>query len=120
MPLNIKETEDWPMPAWFKMSAPSCGATIQYSCPIRKKSGTTEQASLTNHKPEPYVRRLPPKSAKLTTPLNIYCFSFVFSSCWLLIFLACRWNPLQESRFIHHKFLLLMQFGWFHLQLLWF
>uniref|UniRef100_A0A5K3EWL1 Glycoprotein N n=1 Tax=Mesocestoides corti TaxID=53468 RepID=A0A5K3EWL1_MESCO len=51
------------------------------------KTGTTGQASLTNHKPES-----PSESTTLATPLIIYCTSFVSFSGWLLIFLACHYN----------------------------
>uniref|UniRef100_A0A5K3FH96 Uncharacterized protein n=1 Tax=Mesocestoides corti TaxID=53468 RepID=A0A5K3FH96_MESCO len=55
-------------------------------------TGTTEQASSTNHKPEPRVRRFPSESTTLTTSLNIYCISSMSFSGWLLIFLACHRN----------------------------
>uniref|UniRef100_A0A5K3FXF9 Frizzled/Smoothened transmembrane domain-containing protein n=1 Tax=Mesocestoides corti TaxID=53468 RepID=A0A5K3FXF9_MESCO len=55
-------------------------------------TGATEQALLTNHKPEPHVRSLPSQSTTLATPLIIYCTSFVSFSGWLLIFLACHPN----------------------------
>uniref|UniRef100_A0A5K3EFW6 Uncharacterized protein n=1 Tax=Mesocestoides corti TaxID=53468 RepID=A0A5K3EFW6_MESCO len=52
----------------------------------------TEQALLTNHKPEPHVRRLPSESTTLATPIIIYCSSLVSFSGWLPIILACHWN----------------------------
>uniref|UniRef100_A0A5K3ENU0 Ovule protein n=1 Tax=Mesocestoides corti TaxID=53468 RepID=A0A5K3ENU0_MESCO len=60
--------------------------------PNRNKIGTTEQALLTNHKPEPHVRRLPFESATLATQLVIYCTSVVSFSGWLSSFPACHWN----------------------------
>uniref|UniRef100_A0A5K3FW13 Uncharacterized protein n=1 Tax=Mesocestoides corti TaxID=53468 RepID=A0A5K3FW13_MESCO len=52
-------------------------------------TGTTEQALLTNHKPEPHIRRLPSDSATLATPLIIYCISSMSFSGWLPSFPAC-------------------------------
>uniref|UniRef100_A0A5K3F5H2 Uncharacterized protein n=1 Tax=Mesocestoides corti TaxID=53468 RepID=A0A5K3F5H2_MESCO len=72
------------------MSASSDVATLQYLSPNWKNTATTEQALLTNHMPEPQVRRLPSESATLATPLLIYCTSFVSFSGWQLIFLACH------------------------------
>uniref|UniRef100_A0A5K3F2F4 Uncharacterized protein n=1 Tax=Mesocestoides corti TaxID=53468 RepID=A0A5K3F2F4_MESCO len=57
-----------------------------------KNRGTAEQALLTNHEPEPQVRRLPFESSTLATPLNTYNSLSVSFSGWLLIFLACHWN----------------------------
>uniref|UniRef100_A0A5K3EUP5 Uncharacterized protein n=1 Tax=Mesocestoides corti TaxID=53468 RepID=A0A5K3EUP5_MESCO len=57
-----------------------------------KNAGITDQALLTNHKPEPLVRRLPSKFTTLATPLFIYCTSSMSFSGWLLTFLACHWN----------------------------
>uniref|UniRef100_A0A5K3FI52 Uncharacterized protein n=1 Tax=Mesocestoides corti TaxID=53468 RepID=A0A5K3FI52_MESCO len=74
------------------MSAPSDVATVEYPSHNRKKTGTTEQALLTNQKPEPHVRRLPSESTKLATPLIMYCSPLVSFSSWLIIFLACHWN----------------------------
>uniref|UniRef100_A0A5K3FBA4 Ovule protein n=1 Tax=Mesocestoides corti TaxID=53468 RepID=A0A5K3FBA4_MESCO len=65
---------------------------VEYPSPDRKKTGTTEQALLTNQKPEPRVRRLRSESTTLATSLIIYCSSVVSFSCWPLIFLACHWN----------------------------
>uniref|UniRef100_A0A5K3EV96 DDE_5 domain-containing protein n=1 Tax=Mesocestoides corti TaxID=53468 RepID=A0A5K3EV96_MESCO len=63
MPLERRETQDWLRPG-----GPTClnpdptpqGVRIvEYPSPNRKKTGTTEQAFLTNQKPGPHVRRLP-------------------------------------------------------------
>uniref|UniRef100_A0A5K3F156 Secreted protein n=1 Tax=Mesocestoides corti TaxID=53468 RepID=A0A5K3F156_MESCO len=67
----------------------------QYGCRLIKTS-TTEQALLTNHKPEPQLKRLPSESTTLATPFIIYCSSFVPVSGWLLIFLACHWNTERQ------------------------
>uniref|UniRef100_A0A5K3FHH9 Uncharacterized protein n=1 Tax=Mesocestoides corti TaxID=53468 RepID=A0A5K3FHH9_MESCO len=71
------------------MSAPLC-ANVEYPSPNRKKTGTTEQALLTNQKPEPHVRHLPSESATLATPRIRYCSLVMSFSGWLLIFLACH------------------------------
>uniref|UniRef100_A0A5K3FPN8 Uncharacterized protein n=1 Tax=Mesocestoides corti TaxID=53468 RepID=A0A5K3FPN8_MESCO len=47
--------------------------SVDYPSPNRKKTGITEQALLTNQKPEPRVRGLPFESTTLATPLIIYC-----------------------------------------------
>uniref|UniRef100_A0A5K3EKC3 Secreted protein n=1 Tax=Mesocestoides corti TaxID=53468 RepID=A0A5K3EKC3_MESCO len=65
---------------------------VKYPNPNRKKTGTTEQALLTNHKPEPSVRRLPSESATLATPLIVYCISSMSFSGWLPSYPACHWN----------------------------
>uniref|UniRef100_A0A5K3FC89 Ovule protein n=1 Tax=Mesocestoides corti TaxID=53468 RepID=A0A5K3FC89_MESCO len=61
--------------------------TVKYPSPNRKKTGTTKQALLTNHGPEP-----PSESSTLATPLYIYCTTFLSFSGWLPVFLACHWN----------------------------
>uniref|UniRef100_A0A5K3G656 Uncharacterized protein n=1 Tax=Mesocestoides corti TaxID=53468 RepID=A0A5K3G656_MESCO len=76
------------------MSEPSDVPIVEYPSPSVKKTGTTKQAVLANHKPEPHVGRIPFESTKLATPLIIYCTSSVsFSDC-LLTFLAM---PLEQS-----------------------
>uniref|UniRef100_A0A5K3F7Y1 Uncharacterized protein n=1 Tax=Mesocestoides corti TaxID=53468 RepID=A0A5K3F7Y1_MESCO len=71
----------------------ACDATnVEYPSPNRKKTGTTEDALLTNQKPEPRVRRLPSESTTLATPMIIYCTSVVSFSGWLPVLLACHWN----------------------------
>uniref|UniRef100_A0A5K3F735 Uncharacterized protein n=1 Tax=Mesocestoides corti TaxID=53468 RepID=A0A5K3F735_MESCO len=55
------------------------------------ETGTTVLALLTNHKPDPNVRRLPSESITLATPLIIYCTSVVAFSGWLPSFPACHW-----------------------------
>uniref|UniRef100_A0A5K3FAW2 LITAF domain-containing protein n=1 Tax=Mesocestoides corti TaxID=53468 RepID=A0A5K3FAW2_MESCO len=67
-------------------------ANVEYPSPNRKRNGTEEQVLLTNHKPEPRVRRLQSESTTLPTPL-ISCYtSFVSFPGWLLIFFVCHWN----------------------------
>uniref|UniRef100_A0A5K3G042 Neur_chan_memb domain-containing protein n=1 Tax=Mesocestoides corti TaxID=53468 RepID=A0A5K3G042_MESCO len=73
------------------MSDPLRGNDVVYLSPSIIKTGTTEQALLTNHRPEPHVRRYPSESTTLATLLNIYCTSVVAFSGWLLLFLACHW-----------------------------
>uniref|UniRef100_A0A5K3F5K8 Ovule protein n=1 Tax=Mesocestoides corti TaxID=53468 RepID=A0A5K3F5K8_MESCO len=53
-----------------------------------KKVGSTEQALLTNQKPEPCVKRSSSESISESTTLIVYCISFVSFSGWLHIFLA--------------------------------
>uniref|UniRef100_A0A5K3FSJ9 Uncharacterized protein n=1 Tax=Mesocestoides corti TaxID=53468 RepID=A0A5K3FSJ9_MESCO len=66
----------------LRYSNASAATNVEYPSPNRKKTVTTEQALLTNQKPEPHVRRLPPESTMLATPLIIYCTSVVcFSGC---------------------------------------
>uniref|UniRef100_A0A5K3F322 Uncharacterized protein n=1 Tax=Mesocestoides corti TaxID=53468 RepID=A0A5K3F322_MESCO len=57
-----------------------------------KKTGTTEQALLTNYELEPIAKRRPYESATLAAPIITYPFSYVSTSGWLHIFLACHWN----------------------------
>uniref|UniRef100_A0A5K3FCW1 Uncharacterized protein n=1 Tax=Mesocestoides corti TaxID=53468 RepID=A0A5K3FCW1_MESCO len=72
MPSVRKEKEDWLRPTWSYMSAPSDIATVEYPSPNKEKTGTTDKALLTNHKPEPHFRRLPSESTTLATPIIIY------------------------------------------------
>uniref|UniRef100_A0A5K3ERM2 Uncharacterized protein n=1 Tax=Mesocestoides corti TaxID=53468 RepID=A0A5K3ERM2_MESCO len=74
------------------MVAPYSCSNVEYPSPNRKNTGTTESGLLTNHKPEPHVRRPPSESTTPATPLIIYCTSSMSFSGWLLIFLACYWN----------------------------
>uniref|UniRef100_A0A5K3FV40 Secreted protein n=1 Tax=Mesocestoides corti TaxID=53468 RepID=A0A5K3FV40_MESCO len=52
---------------------PSDVATVEYPSLSINKTGTTEQALLTNQKPEPHIRHLPSEPTMLATPLIIYC-----------------------------------------------
>uniref|UniRef100_A0A5K3G705 Ovule protein n=1 Tax=Mesocestoides corti TaxID=53468 RepID=A0A5K3G705_MESCO len=70
----------------------SASTNVKYLSPNWKKTGTTEQALLTNQKPEPRVRRLPSVSTTLATPLIIYCISSMSFSGWLPSFPPCHWN----------------------------
>uniref|UniRef100_A0A5K3ESB7 Ovule protein n=1 Tax=Mesocestoides corti TaxID=53468 RepID=A0A5K3ESB7_MESCO len=65
---------------------------VEYTSPNSKKTGTKEQALLTNQKPEQRVRRLPSDATTLATPPVIYYTSLVSFSVWLLFFLACHWS----------------------------
>uniref|UniRef100_A0A5K3FUA3 Ovule protein n=1 Tax=Mesocestoides corti TaxID=53468 RepID=A0A5K3FUA3_MESCO len=62
-------------------------SSVEYPGPGTKKTGKTEQALLTNYKPEPHIRSGSSEPTTLATPLNIYCTSFVSFSGWLPIFL---------------------------------
>uniref|UniRef100_A0A5K3F435 Uncharacterized protein n=1 Tax=Mesocestoides corti TaxID=53468 RepID=A0A5K3F435_MESCO len=75
----------------------SLGTDVEYLSPNRLKTGTTEQALLTNHKPDPHVRRHPSESTTLATPLIIYYTSVVSYSGWLLIFLTCHWKAERHT-----------------------
>uniref|UniRef100_A0A5K3EVN2 Phosphatidylinositol-glycan biosynthesis class X protein n=1 Tax=Mesocestoides corti TaxID=53468 RepID=A0A5K3EVN2_MESCO len=94
MPLERRETQDWLRPGGRTCLRPNptphCHP-VEHPSPNWKTTGTTEQALLTNPKPEPHVRRLPSESTTLATPLIIYCTSVVSFAGWLLIFLACHW-----------------------------
>uniref|UniRef100_A0A5K3FZ90 Pleckstrin homology domain containing, family H (With MyTH4 domain) member 2 n=1 Tax=Mesocestoides corti TaxID=53468 RepID=A0A5K3FZ90_MESCO len=57
--------------------------SAEYPSPRTKKTGTTEQALLTNHEPEPHTRRRLSESSTLATPLLLYHFSTVSVSGWL-------------------------------------
>uniref|UniRef100_A0A5K3FZI4 Ovule protein n=1 Tax=Mesocestoides corti TaxID=53468 RepID=A0A5K3FZI4_MESCO len=50
---------------------------VKYPSPNWKKTGTTGKAFLTNHKPDPHVRRILLVTTTLAAPPNIYCSSFV-------------------------------------------
>uniref|UniRef100_A0A5K3G0A5 Secreted protein n=1 Tax=Mesocestoides corti TaxID=53468 RepID=A0A5K3G0A5_MESCO len=71
-----------PTPHCLPLSNPS---------PNKKKTSTTEQALLTDQKPEPRVRRLPSEPTTLATPLVIYCISSISFSGWLPSFPVCHW-----------------------------
>uniref|UniRef100_A0A5K3EHC0 GPS domain-containing protein n=1 Tax=Mesocestoides corti TaxID=53468 RepID=A0A5K3EHC0_MESCO len=90
MPLERRETEDWLRHVVQHVCV--LKRVVEYPSTIMKETSTTEQSSLTNHKPEPHVWRLPSESTTLATPLIICCTSLVSFSGWLLIFLACHWE----------------------------
>uniref|UniRef100_A0A5K3G3K2 Ovule protein n=1 Tax=Mesocestoides corti TaxID=53468 RepID=A0A5K3G3K2_MESCO len=73
-----------------RFSNASAATNVEYPSPNRQKPGTTEQALLTNHKPELRVRRLPSESTTVATPLIIYCISSMSFSGWLPSFPACH------------------------------
>uniref|UniRef100_A0A5K3G1C6 Ovule protein n=1 Tax=Mesocestoides corti TaxID=53468 RepID=A0A5K3G1C6_MESCO len=64
-------------------SRASVDTDVEYPSPNRKTSGTTQQALLTNHKPEPHVRCRPSESATLATLPIVSCSSFVSFCSWL-------------------------------------
>uniref|UniRef100_A0A5K3FXG2 Uncharacterized protein n=1 Tax=Mesocestoides corti TaxID=53468 RepID=A0A5K3FXG2_MESCO len=53
-----------------------------------QETGTTKQALLNNHKPEPQIKRHSSESATLSTPLVLYCTSLVSFPSWLPTYLA--------------------------------
>uniref|UniRef100_A0A5K3FJS4 Secreted protein n=1 Tax=Mesocestoides corti TaxID=53468 RepID=A0A5K3FJS4_MESCO len=87
-PVKRNETEEWLRSLKPNMCATQNFSCVEYPSHNRKKMGTTEQALPTNHKPEPHVRRLPPESTTLATPLIIYCISSMSFSGWLPSFPA--------------------------------
>uniref|UniRef100_A0A5K3ESI9 Secreted protein n=1 Tax=Mesocestoides corti TaxID=53468 RepID=A0A5K3ESI9_MESCO len=64
------------------------------SRPTVKKTGSTEQALLANHKSEPNVRCCPSKSTTFTTTFLIWRFSFMSLPLWLAAYLPCM--PLER------------------------
>uniref|UniRef100_A0A5K3F8I8 Uncharacterized protein n=1 Tax=Mesocestoides corti TaxID=53468 RepID=A0A5K3F8I8_MESCO len=75
------------------MSAPLYVVSVEYPSPNRKKTGTAEQALLTNHEPKPHVRRFPSESTTLATPLTIYWHATRVLLC-LAAYLPCM--PLKR------------------------
>uniref|UniRef100_A0A5K3EHC1 Uncharacterized protein n=1 Tax=Mesocestoides corti TaxID=53468 RepID=A0A5K3EHC1_MESCO len=78
------------------MSAPLHVTTLKYPSPSVKKTGTTEQASLTNHKPEPHVRHRLSEYPTLAMPLTKSDLLNVSVSDWPPMFLACNWNAEKQ------------------------
>uniref|UniRef100_A0A5K3FAG5 Uncharacterized protein n=1 Tax=Mesocestoides corti TaxID=53468 RepID=A0A5K3FAG5_MESCO len=95
LPLELRGTQDWLRPGGPICLRPELlphhTTPVEYPSPNRKKTGTTEQALLTNQKPELCLRRLPSEPTALATPLIMYCISVVSFSGWLPSFPACHW-----------------------------
>uniref|UniRef100_A0A5K3EMX4 Glycosyl transferase n=1 Tax=Mesocestoides corti TaxID=53468 RepID=A0A5K3EMX4_MESCO len=56
VPLDHRDTQDWLRRALPNMPKFLYFTPIEYPSPSMNKTGTTEQALLTNHKPEPFIR----------------------------------------------------------------
>uniref|UniRef100_A0A5K3FK36 PPPDE domain-containing protein n=1 Tax=Mesocestoides corti TaxID=53468 RepID=A0A5K3FK36_MESCO len=69
----------------FDLRYPNASAAtdVEYPSPSIKETDATEQALLTNHKPEPHLKNRLSASTTLATPLIIYHFSNVSVSGWL-------------------------------------
>uniref|UniRef100_A0A5K3FVT2 Uncharacterized protein n=1 Tax=Mesocestoides corti TaxID=53468 RepID=A0A5K3FVT2_MESCO len=87
--LPLLTIEEKKLGSGSRNSNASAATSVEYPSPNRKKTGTTEQALLTNQKPDTRVRRLPSESTTLATPLVIYCISSMSFSGWLPSFPAC-------------------------------
>uniref|UniRef100_A0A5K3FH11 Uncharacterized protein n=1 Tax=Mesocestoides corti TaxID=53468 RepID=A0A5K3FH11_MESCO len=69
---------------------------VECTSPSVKKTYTSDKDLLTNHKPEPHVRRRPSESTTVATPLNIYRLLSASVSRRLDISLACHWNAERQ------------------------